>query len=281
MELDYFDLFGLDRMNIVTKDELKKKYKSLAKQHHPDKGGDGDTFKEVQKAYKVLYRHYRKYWNTEYECRGTYDTSVWDRAKPKMAEDFSIDEFNKTFENYKIKNCYDVKLSDSFSPPPPPPTKILETNFNSEFKTYHKKNSSKNVVVYSEPKTTDDVYEAEHYVLGRDKIEDFSTRYATDFNKAYSTNSTILQNIPISKTERKEKELSKLSERQFFQTKLKSKISQRKNESLRATKSETKRRLEMQKLKKEKESQRLRNLRNQDKQITNNHSMYMYRIMNK
>ena len=38
----------------AAKDEIKKAYRKMAKLHHPDKGGDEEMFKEIQKAYDVL-----------------------------------------------------------------------------------------------------------------------------------------------------------------------------------------------------------------------------------
>jgi DnaJ-class molecular chaperone len=38
----------------ATADEIKKAYRKLASQHHPDKGGDTAKFQEVQAAYEVL-----------------------------------------------------------------------------------------------------------------------------------------------------------------------------------------------------------------------------------
>lgn len=35
-------------------DTVKKAYKRLAKLHHPDLGGDGEKFKEVNEAYEAI-----------------------------------------------------------------------------------------------------------------------------------------------------------------------------------------------------------------------------------
>jgi len=38
----------------ATPEEIKKAYRSLARTHHPDKGGDAEKFKKVQEAYETL-----------------------------------------------------------------------------------------------------------------------------------------------------------------------------------------------------------------------------------
>lgn len=38
----------------ATPDEIKKAYRKLASQHHPDKGGDTATFQKIEEAYRIL-----------------------------------------------------------------------------------------------------------------------------------------------------------------------------------------------------------------------------------
>jgi DnaJ-class molecular chaperone len=40
--------------NNASQEDIKKKFKKLAVQHHPDKGGDVDKFKEITNAYEIL-----------------------------------------------------------------------------------------------------------------------------------------------------------------------------------------------------------------------------------
>lgn len=53
MAKDYYNILGIPRT--ATQEEIKKAYRKLAHQHHPDKkGGDESKFKEVNEAYQVL-----------------------------------------------------------------------------------------------------------------------------------------------------------------------------------------------------------------------------------
>ena len=48
-------LLGVDE-NCLDMDEINKKYKELAKEHHPDKGGDVERFQAINRAHKMLKR---------------------------------------------------------------------------------------------------------------------------------------------------------------------------------------------------------------------------------
>lgn len=47
-----YELLGIE--SSATKADIKKAYHKMAMQHHPDKGGDPDTFKDIQSAFEVL-----------------------------------------------------------------------------------------------------------------------------------------------------------------------------------------------------------------------------------
>ena len=52
MSFKLYDTLNVPRNCSI--DELKKAYKKLAIEHHPDKGGDADKFKEISNAYSIL-----------------------------------------------------------------------------------------------------------------------------------------------------------------------------------------------------------------------------------
>jgi DnaJ-class molecular chaperone len=50
--MDYYTTLGVNRN--ASPDEIKKAYRKLASQHHPDKGGDTAMFQKIQEAYETL-----------------------------------------------------------------------------------------------------------------------------------------------------------------------------------------------------------------------------------
>jgi len=66
MDKDYYGILGVQKN--ATKDEIKKAYRKLAHQHHPDKtGGDEKKFKELNEAYYILGNDQRR---SEYDRYG-------------------------------------------------------------------------------------------------------------------------------------------------------------------------------------------------------------------
>lgn len=50
--MDYYSILGVQRN--ASSEEIKKAYKKKAMQHHPDRGGDANTFQKIQEAYETL-----------------------------------------------------------------------------------------------------------------------------------------------------------------------------------------------------------------------------------
>jgi curved DNA-binding protein CbpA len=71
MNTNLYDILGLSKN--ATFEEIKSKYKSLAQQHHPDKGGDPELFKQIKHAYEVLIDPISR---TKYDTTGQYENTV-------------------------------------------------------------------------------------------------------------------------------------------------------------------------------------------------------------
>lgn len=50
--MSHYETLGVPKT--ATSDDIKKAYRKLASQHHPDKGGDTATFQKIQAAYETL-----------------------------------------------------------------------------------------------------------------------------------------------------------------------------------------------------------------------------------
>jgi curved DNA-binding protein len=50
--MNYYDILGVNEN--ASQDDIKKAYKKLAMQHHPDRGGDNKKFQEISQAYDTL-----------------------------------------------------------------------------------------------------------------------------------------------------------------------------------------------------------------------------------
>ncbi len=59
MPKDYYQILGIGKN--ATEDEIKRAYRKLAHQYHPDKNkGDDKKFKEINEAYQVLGNHEKR-----------------------------------------------------------------------------------------------------------------------------------------------------------------------------------------------------------------------------
>ena len=50
--MDHYTTLGVSKT--ASPEEIKKAYRKLASQHHPDKGGDTVMFQKIEEAYRAL-----------------------------------------------------------------------------------------------------------------------------------------------------------------------------------------------------------------------------------
>lgn len=134
---DYYTILGVSET--ATPDEIKKAYRKLANQHHPDKGGDQDKFKDISVAYDTLgdqqkraeYDQQRKYGGRQHHFHtGNADFQQFHDIFGEHFDPFGhrSNPFNDIFGRQVRKNrdlnirCQ-ITLLDSFT------GKQLEANF--------------------------------------------------------------------------------------------------------------------------------------------------------
>jgi DnaJ-class molecular chaperone len=82
--MNYYEILGLQQG--CSPEEIKKAYRRLASQHHPDKGGDTATFQNIQAAYETL---------SDPNKRSQYDMGGARPRPNQRANEF--DQFNEIF----------------------------------------------------------------------------------------------------------------------------------------------------------------------------------------
>lgn len=103
--MDYYKRLGVNKN--ASPEEIKKAYKKLAMQHHPDRGGDQKKFQEINEAYDTLKDPAKK--------------KYYDNPQPEINVNSSnFEDIFSTFfggrqqirRNKDIKIAYDLTLAD-------------------------------------------------------------------------------------------------------------------------------------------------------------------------
>jgi DnaJ family protein A protein 2 len=105
----YYETLGISKN--ASQDDIKKAYRKLAMKHHPDKGGDSETFKKISEAFAVL---------SDEQKKRNFDT--YGKAEPEMqhSNNSPFDIFENLFQRQTRRNniptaCdYYVSLEDVF-----------------------------------------------------------------------------------------------------------------------------------------------------------------------
>ena len=102
---DYYQILNLDKTS--SEEDIKKSYKKLALQYHPDKNPGNDEacekFKEVSEAYSILSNKEKR---NEYDMMGSVDES-FDGEDPFFV-------FNNIFQQH-MSNFMNMKYDDNIN----------------------------------------------------------------------------------------------------------------------------------------------------------------------
>lgn len=92
---DLYTVLGLQKG--ASKDAIKKAYRKKVKKYHPDKGGDENTFRDIQEAYEVL---------SDDEKRAVYDLTgnIIKESLDTQAVELLAIEFKRVFDSLDNKD---------------------------------------------------------------------------------------------------------------------------------------------------------------------------------
>jgi hypothetical protein len=205
-------LYVLEKRPNITLTDLEQVYMKLRNIHHPDKGGDPNTFIRIQNAIQICksakcgsiidksYNDLRSGYE-EYIRQNDVDTN--DRTIDNGR--FSLDKFNKAYEenryrddleehgygNYmekSIEDRDDIYIKNTVG-------KFQLNSFNDKFKS-SKKKSNNEIVKYQVPESLDAADGIGHFVLGG-KQETFTSSIKsrvnyTDYMDAYTKDNVLV-----------------------------------------------------------------------------------------
>lgn len=119
--MNYYETLNVSKD--ATPEEIKKSYRKLVKEHHPDKtGGDDTRFKQISGAYEILSDPIKKeqYDNKSngYNFQTNQDpTSAWQQAFNGFGGDFA-NMFNQSFSGeargFDIRVSINITLEESY-----------------------------------------------------------------------------------------------------------------------------------------------------------------------
>ena len=155
--VDLYKVLCLSRE--ATQDDIKRAYKRLALQHHPDKkAGDDKEFKKINEAYQILSDpEKRKIYDLKYEDNINVDlltkfaSILMDIVREKLKEKVAAQQKTQTQSQQQTNGCSPSSPSSPKSPDKPKPI-ILKMSVDME-DIYHAK--VKKIVVKVKRKTDD------------------------------------------------------------------------------------------------------------------------------
>tara|TARA_Y100000992_G_scaffold285977_1_gene237422 strand:+ start:1178 stop:1636 length:459 start_codon:yes stop_codon:yes gene_type:complete len=97
--MNHYEVLEVDKK--ASAEEIKKQYKKMALQHHPDRGGDPEKFKQISEAYQIL---------SDTQKRKQYDAPSFPlfrtmprrHAMPRRDVFYNDDFFKNPFQNINI-----------------------------------------------------------------------------------------------------------------------------------------------------------------------------------
>ena len=111
--MDYYSTLGVGRN--ASQDEIKRAYRKLAMQHHPDRGGDTQTLAQINEAYDTLKDPIKRtqYDNPQPQYR--FNTSNMGGFEDVFAQAFGFNQPQRRRRNRDVQLSYTLEFKDIFT----------------------------------------------------------------------------------------------------------------------------------------------------------------------
>ena len=156
---DYYEILGVDKDAKI--DEISKKYRQLARKHHPDHGGNVEMFELLSRAYECLSNN---------EKRKQYDLEYLNRIDENYKNEHTMDYFKHGYEQFLAENTkplnkdeIDSLYNDIFTQNQVKDEPLTLDNFKDKYNNFETERKMYDI-------EDDDNYFAEQMKMNNDKI---------------------------------------------------------------------------------------------------------------
>ena len=188
--MDPYDVLGIN-YNSNWK-QIRKAYKNMLVQTHPDKMGNAKYFMMVHEAFASIKKQHEAEQNqrsypTEHRKYSTEKNNV---QKPQ--EQFNINSFNKMFNEYsKLYNKSDPFLNGGYKTG----DRLNHQEDMSTLKNAKVHIPKRELILYKEPEALASSSLMENVChLGVNKIDDYTCSHGADYMRAYSEEAELIDN---------------------------------------------------------------------------------------
>ena len=269
-----YKILGLnnDDNNLVN---IKKAYKKMALKYHPDKVGDkyNNEFQLVTQSYVYLLNKSEKMSEIKNKTSKKVEFVEYADDINESVENiyvskdkFDLNTFNKIFEKYKLPDAFDDGYGELYKEKIDDKTpaeneifgkKFNKEVFNSQFDNIKSKKASTDIIEYNEPEALFSSSGSGFTELGLNKVNDFSANNLsyTDYRKAHVDETLLIDTSKV-----KFKTYNSVDQLENDRSKL----------SYKPNQEEILRNSNLDRMKKQKEDERLKYLQDRD-DVINNH----------
>jgi len=106
--MDYYKILGIERT--ATQEDIKESYRKLVMEHHPDKGGDPEKFKQLNEAYEILKDPDKRQEHDNPHTHFNFNSSDFRGGSNPFAESIFSNMFSQGFGQSRMQRNRDITL---------------------------------------------------------------------------------------------------------------------------------------------------------------------------
>lgn len=190
--MDPYDILGIS-YNSSWKD-IRKAYKNMLVQTHPDKMGNAKYFMMVHEAYATIEKQFKQSQQYKNYPKEKQKYSAQPNQHQAPRDKFNLANFNATFDRYaKLYNQTDPYLNGGYKTEP----SLSYQEDDIQLQQKKVKIPKRELVIYKEPEAlvSSSLMDSVQH-LGLNEVKDYTCRSGTDYMRAYSEEAEIIDNRP-------------------------------------------------------------------------------------